>query len=151
MGTNFYLRDANRDTDRHIGKRSAAGYYCWDCKQTLCKGGESRIHSGTSKWHETCPQCKSSRIEETWEDSAVGKELGFNEAQSQAKTGVRTCCSFVWAMPQEEMLKNCKGLLTFFRKPIIDEYEQCYTLQEFQQILEECPVQYTKMIGERFS
>ena len=38
MGTNFYLNE------RHVGKRSAAGWYCWDCKQTLCADGEHNVH-----------------------------------------------------------------------------------------------------------
>lgn len=48
MGTNFYLKGHRGDDDPkyHIGKRSAAGLYCWDCRITLCKGGESAIHRG---------------------------------------------------------------------------------------------------------
>ena len=30
----------------HIGKRSAAGMYCWDCDDTLCPGGKSQVHAG---------------------------------------------------------------------------------------------------------
>ena len=38
MGTNFYIIDKDQEYSegRHIGKRSAAGWYCWDCGTTLC-------------------------------------------------------------------------------------------------------------------
>ena len=41
MGTNYYLKGHRGDDNPkyHIGKRSAAGLYCWDCHITLCKGG----------------------------------------------------------------------------------------------------------------
>lgn len=39
MGTNFYFSNGG-----HIGKRSAAGWYCWDCKQTFCVNGEEHVH-----------------------------------------------------------------------------------------------------------
>ena len=55
MGTNFYTRDG-----LHIGKRSAAGTYCWDCRLTLCKGGEKAVHMSTHGAHgfyDACPKC----------------------------------------------------------------------------------------------
>lgn len=53
MGTNYYARGyrriADMDPQYHIGKRSAAGLYCWDCGKTLCKDGESGIHFDKSE------------------------------------------------------------------------------------------------------
>ena len=52
MGTNFYVRKLYKehssvdDCKIHIGKRCASGWWCWDCGVTLCKGGNSKIHSG---------------------------------------------------------------------------------------------------------
>ena len=42
MGTNFYLGKYVYETkyENHIGKRSAAGLYCWDCDETLIIGGK---------------------------------------------------------------------------------------------------------------
>lgn len=51
MGTNFYLAgwqklaDSDDDPAVHVGKRSAAGLYCWDCGVTLCKAGIQGVHS----------------------------------------------------------------------------------------------------------
>ncbi len=55
MSTNFYL--VTDEEKIHIGKRSAAGLYCHDCSQTLCKGGESAIHTGQSPILVHCPKC----------------------------------------------------------------------------------------------
>lgn len=51
MGTNFYTIDITKnekidhmDPEFHIGKRSAAGLYCWDCDITLCKDGKEFVH-----------------------------------------------------------------------------------------------------------
>jgi len=34
MGTNFYINNSQR---QHIGKRLAAGLYCWDCHDAINK------------------------------------------------------------------------------------------------------------------
>lgn len=53
MGTNYYWADklaedpSNKDDiNVHIGKRSAAGTYCWDCGTTLCLDGARYVHYG---------------------------------------------------------------------------------------------------------
>ena len=43
MGTNFYKIkrvDNKIEEGEHIGKRSAAGEYCWDCRRTLSIYGD---------------------------------------------------------------------------------------------------------------
>lgn len=65
MSTNYYLLEAEgaelpdhwERVDLFIGKRAAAGTYCWDDRLTLCKGGEAAIHSGRAEWHQACPKC----------------------------------------------------------------------------------------------
>ncbi len=70
MGTNYYLSDGT-----HVGKRSAAGAYCADCKRTLCKLGWEKIHSSHSTdWHNDCPDCGKNH-----------EKMGF-------------ACSFTWAI-----------------------------------------------------
>jgi len=50
MGTNYYTINTDErkidhmDPEFHIGKRSAAGMYCWNCGLTLCKDGEEFVH-----------------------------------------------------------------------------------------------------------
>ncbi|MCK9577864.1 MAG: hypothetical protein M0R51_18305, partial [Clostridia bacterium] len=99
MSTNFYVKGhiGNDNPKYHIGKRSAAGMYCYDCGITLCKGGESKVHFGTDEWYEECPNCGKKPENEDLEHSASGKELGFNNMSGVIKTGVKSCCSFTWA------------------------------------------------------
>jgi hypothetical protein len=138
MGCNFY--DAK---GQHIGKRSAAGWYCWDCKQTLCKAGVAGIHT-KSDWHDACPSCGRKPKAEGLHEGAVGRELGFNKTQPSAKTGVKSCSSFGWAIDPDKFKKSK-------RRVIIDEYGQRLSREEFDAVLTECPVQYTYMIGQEFS
>lgn len=65
MGTNFYrikteaeleedvkngVEDLNQEGE-HIGKRSAAGMYCWDCGVTLNVNGEFWVHQSIKSGH----------------------------------------------------------------------------------------------------
>lgn len=147
MGTNFYTRKSEINSDDpefHIGKRSAAGLYCWDCRLTLCKGGENAIHEGRSEWLSACPKCgKKLRKDEGLEGSSAGRELGFNNGPYQPKTGVASCSSFSWAMPESEWRKRCRV--------VWDEYGRKFSKAEFEQMLQECPVRFTRNIGVWFS
>ena len=67
MGTNYYVK--TDDGEVHIGKRSAAGWYCWDCRQTLCKG---RVHYGDG-YFDRCPICGKGLLKlEGLTETAVG-------------------------------------------------------------------------------
>lgn len=133
MGTNFYML-----TGQHVGKRSAAGMYCWDCDITLCQG---RVHYG-DPYYDACPKCGKTRETEGMDDSAAGRELGFNKSVPAAKAGVRSCSSFTWANEPSSL----EGVAV-----IEDEYGRRYTRQEFREMLEECPIQFTDSIGVEFS
>lgn len=144
MGTNYYTTK-----DKHIGKKSAAGYYCWDCNITLCKNGNEGIHKGCHHkhlmfcdcgWHKKCPTCGGPPRKETLDNSAVGRELGFNKQPYGKKKGVTTCSSFTWAHRFKKLPRKIK-----------DEYDRVFTTKEFEKILEECPVQYFHLIGREFS
>ena len=127
----------------HIGKRSAAGCWCWDCGITLCNRGNDGIHrSERHEWHDRCPQCGQEPVKESLSDSSVGRELGFNRDAPARKTGVRGCSSFLWAMWPEAL----EGV-----DAIEDEYGTRYTRAEFLAVLDECPVQFTHSVGHWFS
>lgn len=153
MGTNFYLNAKEDEGGIHIGKRSGAGPYCWDCNETLCKGGKKWIHYSQYEWFDKCPKCGKSREEESLSGtSAAGTELGFNK-HSGKKIGVKSCCSFSWAIedPVAFMLKlmspkESKGMI------IMDEYDRKISVKDFKKvILEDCPVKYYSTVGEEFS
>ena len=139
MGTNFYVGEL------HIGKRSAAGRYCWDCNITLCKTGEANIHmgSGADHFYEACPRCGQAPVKESFEDSSVGRELGFNTSEPVGKQGVRGCSSFSWAATQDELRTALQDA------PIVDEYGREY--DDLDAVLSECPVQFFDSIGVDFS
>jgi hypothetical protein len=161
MGTNFYIDDPlvepNEDAEPqlHIGKRSAAGLWCWDCNVTLCKTGISFIHHGRGyeEWHDRCPKCGKGPTEETLGSSSAGRELGFNKNPPARKAGVATCSSFTWAMTKERMLlvASMAARNTLFGDVITDEYGRHMTISQFLQVLEECPIHYHEMLGKNFS
>jgi len=138
MGTNFYLKDAALE-DNHIGKRSAAGRYCWDCGRTLCKQGNQGIHYSESEWYNACPVCGKKPVNESLDESSAGIELGFNK-NGLKKTGVSSCCSFTWANDMDQNL--FLNTINLHSKIVRDEYGRSYTAKEFLEILTDCPIQY---------
>ena len=146
MGTNFYVTGHGRTDDPkwHLGKRSAAGYYCWDCGISLCMAGEERVHYGKGytnddNWYKACPKCGKKPTEESLDFSSAGRELGFNKTKPKRKTGVASCSSFTWARKLGKVQK------------IKNEYGDEYTREEFEQVLLECPIQFNHMLGQWFS
>lgn len=140
MGTNFYGWWG--EEQRHIGKRSAAGMYCWDCDETLCTGGKEAVHMGTHRFAGACLKCGAVALHEGLQGSAAGRELGFNQSPPAAKTGVASCSSFAWAVEPAALEGVGK---------IEDEYGSAYTRPEFQAVLSECPIQDFEYIGREFS
>ena len=141
MGTNFYFKTGRK----HIGKRSAAGLYCWDCGITLCKQGPKGIHSGHSEWYDKCPECGKEPVKETLTTNSAGRELGFNKAPAEKKRGVATCSSFTWAISRVDLEKKRMDV------KIVNEYGDSYYKYGFMDLLSECPIQFTHMIGQKFS
>lgn len=161
MGTNFYVRGFinSDDPSTHIGKRSAAGLYCWDCNLTLCMDGLSGIHMGKSAWYKTCAGCGKGARQESLETSSAGRELGFNQTQPSRKVGIAGCSSFGWCIEpsslaavvsQAEKCPHCEEPFKNKEKVIEDEYGRLYSLEEFEEMLLECPIQSTDMIGKYF-
>lgn len=138
----------------HIGKRSAAGLYCWDCNQTFCKKGESHIHNGRFKdrdrdWHKKCPSCN--KVQKKDEEHGSGMiELGFSNPKPSRPTGVQTCSSFSWAQEPETVFTVCKENENL--EIIVDEYGRKMSGREFLDMLDHnCPVRFTEWIGANFS
>ena len=138
MSCNFYTIKGT-----HIGKRSAAGLYCWDCNITLNKDGNDGVHEYKSLWYIVCPKCGKKPIKEDFSNNSAGRELGFNKQPMQKKTGVASCSSFTWAISSSKA-KNIKL--------IKDEYGKLYTNKQFfNEVLSECPIQFYHLIGKQFS
>lgn len=160
MGTNFYLRGHGHDDDPayHIGKRSAAGYWCFDCGTTLCINGESGVHRGGG-YHDKCPRCGQRPSREPLSQSSAGLELGFNKDATAVKKGVRSCSSFGWAMHREDLEKkarqakgqcpHCDQNRPDPENVIENEYGDLFTLAEFLEVVNACPIHFHH-IDERF-
>jgi len=123
VGCNFYLIDS----EKHIGKRSAAGWYCWDCGQTLCVQGENGIHESKSNWDDECFSCGKTIPEESVENSSAGRELGFNKSKPRPKKGVASCSSFTWTINPTAVL--LRYLFRLDDVVIRDEYNHEYTFK----------------------
>ncbi len=180
MGTNFYIAKTKvidpftqeeRIGRKHIGKRSAAGWYCWDCGVTLFARGAEFVHHGVRNvteadriraqfpkheiddrgWLLACPKCGKARPDgkDVLTRGAAARELGFDKTPFAPRTGVDTCSSFSWAIDPES--DEYKQLLKRWGKPIIDEYDTKYSVKEWLKMLEECPLRYTHSIGQVFS
>jgi hypothetical protein len=164
MGTNFFWlvsgattlptgEEMGWDYDDpriHIGKRSAAGRYCWDCDQTLCSGGKERVHYG-DPFLSKCPSCgKEEAPVDGLKTGPVAVELGFAQPETKRPTGVQGCSSFSWAQDPDRVRKVCG------ERPeevlIVDEYDRRMTCAEFIEMLDSnCPLEYTGSIGVHFS
>lgn len=148
MGTNFYW-DGMGD-EQHIGKRSAAGRWCWDCDVTLKVGGRKQVHLG-GDWLDECPLCARPFVpsDVAW-SGPVGVELGFSEPQVARPTGVGTCSSFTWAQHPEHVATRCEEHAD--EEVIVDEYGRRLTGRAFLDMLRSnCPLQFTDMIGRWFA
>ena len=87
----------------HIGKRSAAGYYCKKCNITLCDGGFDGIHSSDTGFYEKCPICNSDK-------------------------DITHVCSFTWQWSEKlwhRIFDKISGKL------IVDEYGDEYSVEYF--------------------
>ena len=150
MGTNYYIiekdTDGHNQNGLHIGKRSAAGWYCWDCGTTLCIDGSSGIHQSNSGWYSCCPSCNQEKNVEDLKNSSAGRELGFNKTKYKKKTGVASCCSFLWAYAPLKFKKDYRDKKG---KIVIDEYGDLFSYRQFLEILNECPNQGT-WVGQEF-
>lgn len=141
---------SSEDYANHIGKRSAAGTYCWDCRRTLCPEGEAAIHYTHSPFYEKCPKCGKGRAPETLENSSAGVELGFAKPHSEVPTGVRSVSSFSWALAEDAFRSWASSHMD--EVCIRDEYGEKFSVGQFLQMLDSnCPIFFHENIGVEFS
>lgn len=160
MGTNFYWQSVGEvtppssdDPKIHIGKRSAAGLYCWDCSITLCRYGEAGIHHfaidchDANRFHTECPRCGTKAQDERLDTGAVATELGFAAPHTARPTGVSSCASFTWAQHPDDV----RTRIDKTEAEVIDEYGHVLSGQAFLAMLQHnCPVWF-HLIGACFS
>lgn len=157
MGTNFFwIQDAHiplggNFEGHHVGKRCAAGPYCWDCRVTLYPEGEEQIHSGDSMFLEACPRCLTPLPEyDVLCKGAGAVELGFAKPNLEPPTGVSSAASFSWACEPSIARERCEQ---YIDRPVIqDGHGRLYTGGLFLQMLKaNCPIEITETVGREFS
>lgn len=88
MGMNVYtaskIGDCRRGT--HIGKRWAAGIWCWDC------GRQLKAHDGRLD----CSRCGKSILVADLKFNPAMRELGFEKAKPMKHRGIDGASGFVW-------------------------------------------------------
>lgn len=143
MGTAYYLR--TESVPQYIGKREAAGLYCWDCEISLHKQGldeaerqrtmrcvtGSKLTHVQSDWHKVCPKCGKAATQESLRSSGSGRPFG-----------VASCAVFTWAKTPSEIAKQI--LSSKLEKPIVNEHDTAFTLEQFEMVLGEAVVHYTE-------
>lgn len=132
MGTNFHFCIEDKPII-HIGKINAAGLFCWDCGVSLCASGNHKVHCHQQWWLDECPIC----------GQRPGKENSGNGSVSR-KHGVKNCASFSWAISPSRF----KDLRETPNLCIRNEYGEL--IEDFQAILEECPIMFFDNIGKEF-
>ena len=145
MGTNFYWVGHRRgeSVQEHIGKRSAAGRYCYDCGSTFNQDGTQSVHGNGSRrgWSEVCPCCGKSPEKDKEQYHAAYVELGFQKPCDVKPEGIATASSFTWTMMKHKW--TLEKRINWKRPQVIDEYGRKYTAKEFLKMIERtCPIQF---------
>jgi len=145
MGTNFYLTcepmgtiggdfdETDHDSPQcHIGRRSAAGRYCWDCGISLVTRHTSEVHSARERVVlDECPNCcKGAKGTESIPASGA-VELGFAKSADNPRSGVGSCASFTWTMLRHKVRLQALADAGDERKVVADEYGREFTAAEF--------------------
>lgn len=111
----------------HIGKRSAAGLYCYSCNSWL--HDPANCDTRPPEERKTCKYC--GRGAEDGLNRATSTELGFSKAETtRPDGGVKGTCSFGWANWPDEVYRICHAAPEDIPL-IIDEYSQTMTGPEF--------------------
>lgn len=139
------------DPKVHIGKRSGAGLYCWDCNLTLAVGGVRVVHEarGGTMWLSACPQCdKTLKDNYPTRFDKVTETLPEINPEERPK-GVGPCCMFSWAQTEEDVFKV---LLSRPEEILIeDEYGAPFMCRQFAELIyNSCPIHLNQHVGVKF-
>jgi len=118
MGMNFFTL-----WGMHIGKRYAAGVWCWDCKKRVTSIGDIYI----------CPKC--GRQERQLSFNSAFRELGFDETSPKKHTGIDGASGFTWYTGG----KTIDAVKRKLRRSIFvkDEYGKIYPIRKFWDIFKD--------------
>jgi len=121
MGMNIYTLDG-----KHIGKRFAAGVWCWDCKTEV-------KHDDIGCFF-FCPRCGQKHSIGTLNYNPAYRELGFSKPEPRKHTGIDGASGFTWCTDKETGLAQTTNEIKSKikrRKFLIDENDGRMTIKEF--------------------
>lgn len=117
----YTLRKDDKKWDGHIGKRYAAGIWCWDCK---IKATHDIL--GLFWW---CSKCGQRTSDVTLFNPAF-RELGFEKSKEKKRVGVNGASGFIWnAENKKQALSKLRGI-----KKVKTEYGEYWSIQRFKQM-----------------
>lgn len=119
MGMNIYTVDKI-----HIGKRYAAGRWCWDCKIRIIEGDIYRCKH-IEEW------AKKSNKAITY--NPVMRELGFDKSRPLKHNGIDGASGFIWQVGEYGLgasVEEVKQSLSR-RRRVVTEYGKRLEMREF--------------------
>lgn len=108
-----------KDGGEHIGKRWAAGVWCWDCKIKA-----ERDDIGLF-WF--CSKCRKRCSDKILSFNPAFRELGFDKKKEIKHIGVDGASGFIWhAKNKKDAFKKLKGV-----KKVKTEYGKYWSIERF--------------------
>ena len=150
MGTNFYLTSvADELKEKHLGKRSAAGLYCYDCDISLVTGLRGGLnvrspHYGEGTDYRTCPKCKTKPSGNLYNPELFTPRP--DEMAREERYVVRYCHSFSFAQARVRIDTYASEI------DVVDEYDRHMTMEELRtEVIAKAVFLFTHHIGQEFS
>ncbi len=179
MGTNYYACDKETKEELyHIGKRSAAGHYCWDCGITytnIAQTQATRLYSMTAYHRPT----EYNEMVYVYGTDAV--HIGSRDPKELIKDEPQylDCCPICGKSRETEEVNSAFAELGFSKQPtqknnttcsfsfaispyklgetmndeniiIKNEYGEELSKNEFKEVLQNCGLKYFHSVGQDF-
>lgn len=137
MSTNIYTLDG-----KHIGKRYAAGNWCWDCR--VCLNVDDPSAPFGQRVLDKCPSCGQKRPKHSLYNPAM-RELGFDKSGSHTHRGIDGASGFIWRTHDGlgNTIADVKRALSR-RRFVVTEYEERWPIKQFWNMFNDIiPEQYS--------
>jgi hypothetical protein len=110
---------------KNIGKRYAAGIWCWNCKI------EAERDEIGCFWF--CPNCEKRCSDNTLSYNPAFRELGFDKTKPHKKEGINGASAWIWCIDKEfglgESIEKVKYKLKRYKK-LKTEYGEIWTIKQ---------------------
>lgn len=121
---------------KHIGKRYAAGIWCWDCKQEARQDIVGAFYF--------CAKCAKRCSLETLSYNPAFRELGFDKTPPRVKTGIDGASGWIWCVDPETGVASSGTTIKLALKKyrfVKTEYDKKLTIRQFQELFKDIIVE----------